>query len=274
VIGTASVSGYAPINGLDIYYEIRGSGDPLVLLHGGMGSTAMFEQLMPALCSSRRIIAIDLQAHGRTADIDRPLRYEQMADDVAGVLGFLRIHEAAIMGYSLGGGVALQTTIRHPDIVRKLVAVSVPFSPRGWYAEIFAAIAHMGPATAEAMKRSPLYRAYTSVAPRPEDWPVLHSKLPDLLAQEYDWSGDIAAIKVPTLLVFADADSIRPSHMMEFYKLLGGGRRDGGWDGSGMPSARLAVLPGHTHYDIMDSPLLGAVVDSFLDDHATGRLRA
>ena len=266
---TASVSGYAPVNGLQIYYEIHGSGDPLVLLHGGMGSTAMFEHLLPVLAASRRVIAIDLQAHGRTADIDRPLRYELMADDVAGVLGFLRISKAAFMGYSLGAGVALQATIRRPNIVQKLVAVSVPFSPRGWYPEIFAAIAHMGPATAEAMKQSPVYRAYASVAPRPEDWPILHSKLPDLLSRDYDWSDDIAAITVPTLLVFADADSIQPSHMVEFYELLGGGRRDGGWDGSGVPSARFAVLPGRSHYDIMDSPLLGSVVGIFLDERAT-----
>jgi pimeloyl-ACP methyl ester carboxylesterase len=228
VTNAAYLSGYAPVNGLNIYYEIHGSGDPLVLLHGGMASSAMFEHLMPALAASRRVIAMDLQAHGRTADIDRPLRYERMADDVAGVLRFLHIDKAAFMGYSLGAGVALQAAVRHPDIVQKLIVVSVPFSPRGWYPEIFAAIAHMGPATAEAMKRSPLYRVYASVAPRPEDWPVLHSKLPDLLSQEYDWSGDIAAIKVPTLLVFADADAIRPTHMVEFYKLLGGGRRDGG----------------------------------------------
>jgi pimeloyl-ACP methyl ester carboxylesterase len=266
VTTTASDSGYAPINGLKIYYDIHGSGDPLVLLHGGMASTTMFEHIMPALAASRRVIAVDLQAHGRTADIDRPLRYELMADDVAGVLGFLRIDKAAIMGYSLGAGVALQATVRHPDIVQKLVVVSLPFSQSGWYPEIFAAIARMGPASAEAMKQSPLYPVYASVAPRPEDWPVLHSKLPDLLTQEYDWSGDIAAIKVPTMLVFADADSIRPSHMAEFYKLLGGGSRDGGWDGSGMSNARLAVLPGRTHYDIMNAPLLGSLVGTFLDE--------
>jgi len=263
---TAFVSGYAPVNGLKIHYQIQGSGSPLVLLHGGMGSTAVFERLMPALAESRRVIAIDLQAHGRTADVDRPLRYEQMADDMAGVLRYLKIDKAAFMGYSLGAGVALQTAIRHPTIVQKLVVVSAPFSPRGWYPEIFAAIAQMGPATAEAMKQSPAYRVYASVAPRPEDWTVLLSKLSDLLSQEYDWSADIAGMGIPILLVFADADCIRPSHMVEFYKLLGGGRRDGGWDGAGVPSSRLAVLPGRTHYDIMDSPLLGAVAGTFLDE--------
>lgn len=268
---TAYLSGYAPVNGLNIYYEIHGSGDPLVLLHGGMGSTAVFEHIMPGLAASKRVIAIDLQAHGRTADIDRPLRYERMADDIAGVLGFLRIDKAAFMGYSLGAGVALQAAVRHPEIVQKLVIVSLPFSQRGWYPEIFAAIAQMGPATAEAMKQSPLYQVYASVAPRPENWPGLHSKLPDLLCREYDWSGDVAAIKVPTLLVFADADSVRPSHMVEFYKLLGEGRRDAGWDGSSMPRARLAVLPGRTHDDIMDSPLLGGLVDTFLDTGARRR---
>ena len=144
-----------------------------------------------------------------------------MADDVAGVLGFLRVDEAAFLGYSLGAGVALQTTIRHPEVVQKLVVVSLPFSQRGRYPEIFAAIAQMGPASAEAMKQSPLYRVYASIAPRPEDWPVLHSKLPDLLSKEFDWSDKIARSRFRTQLVFADADPIRPSHMAEFYKLLG-----------------------------------------------------
>lgn len=260
----AVLSGYAPVNGLEIYYEILGAGDPLILLHGGMASTGMFSHLTRVLATSRRVIAIDLQAHGRTADIDRPLRYELLADDVAGVLGHLNIAKASIMGYSLGAGTALQTAVRHPQLVHRLIVVSIPFRHRGWYPEIFAAVARMGPASAQAMQQTPLYRAHAAIAPRPEEWPVLHTKLADLLTLEYDWAHDVAAIKAPTMLVFADADSVYPAHIVEFFELLGGGKRDGGWDGSGMSNARLAVMPGRTHYDIMECPLLGTMVDAFL----------
>jgi pimeloyl-ACP methyl ester carboxylesterase len=261
-----TTSGYAPVNGLEIYFEIHGSGKPLVLLHGGLGFTAMFSPIVPQLAESRRIVAMDLQGHGRTADIDRPLRFELMADDVAGVLQFLGIPNASIMGYSLGAGVALQTTIRHPEIVEKLIAASFPHKQSGWFPEILAAMAQMGPESANAMMQTPLYQQYAAVAPRPQDWRSLHDKLPKLLTQHYDWSADVAAIKTPTLLVFGDADSMPPAVMAEFFGLLGGGKRDAGWDGSGRPNARLAILPGRTHYDLLTSPALAALLSRFLAD--------
>jgi pimeloyl-ACP methyl ester carboxylesterase len=258
-------SGYAPVNGLKIYFETHGSGKPLVLLHGGLGSTSMFAPVLPQLAASRRVIAIDLQGHGRTADIDRPMRFELMADDVAGVLQYMGIPSAAILGYSLGGGVALQTTIRHPKIVEKLVAASCPHRQSGWFPEILAAMAQMGPLSAETMKQSPLYQQYAAIAPRPQDWPTLHDKLPKLLTQHYDWSAGVAAIKTPTLLVFGDADSIPTACMAELFELLGGGKQDAGWDGSGRSSARLAILPGSTHYDLLLAPTLVALLTGFLD---------
>lgn len=255
----------AEVNGLSIYYEIHGGGEPLILLHGGVGAIEMFGEVLPLLAEGRRVIAVDLQAHGRTADVDRPLGYESMADDVAALIGHLGLERADVMGYSLGGGVALQTAIRHPGVVRKLVVVSTPFSRDGWYPEVLAGMEQMGPEAAEPMKETPMYGLYAGVAPRPEDWPVLLTKLGELLRQDYDWSEEVSTIQSPTMIVVGDADSVRTAHAVGFFELLGGGRADAGWDGSGMPKSRLAVMPATTHYDIFSSPGLASTVAPFLD---------
>ena len=262
---SAPDSGYAAVNGLKMYYEIRGSGQPLVLLHGGVGAIEMFGPILPALSASHRVIAVDLQAHGRTADIDRPLRVELMADDVAALLRQLGIAKADLLGYSLGGGVALQTAIRHPQAVRKLVVVSTPFKRNGWYPEILAGMAQMGPEAAEPMKQTPMYQLYAAIAPRPQDWPVLLAKIGEALKQDYDWSGEVAQLQMPVLIVAGDADAVRTAHLVEFFALLGGGQRDAGWDGSGRPKAKLAILPGATHYDIFSRSELASTALRFLD---------
>ena len=218
-------TGYAPVNGLKLYYEIHGAGPPTILLHGGVGATDMFAEILPALSKARRVIAVDLQAHGRTADIDRPLSLEAMADDIAALLEHLGIAKADVMGYSLRGGVAVRTAIQHPDVVRKLVVVSAAFKRDGWYPEIQAGMDQMGPAAAEPMKQTPMYQIYARVAPRPADWPVLLTKLGDLVRKDYDWSKEVAAIKAPTLLVYGDADAVRPVHAVQFFELLGSPRR-------------------------------------------------
>jgi pimeloyl-ACP methyl ester carboxylesterase len=260
-------TGYAPVNDLNMYYEIRGtgSGKPLILLHGGLGATEMFGEVLPLLADGRQVIAVDLQAHGRTADIDRPMSYAAMADDIAALIAYLGLEQPDLMGYSLGGGVALRTVIQHPELVRKLVLVSTPFKRDGWYPEILAGMAQMGPEAAEPMKQTPMYQLYASIAPKLEDWPILLTKLPDLLRRDYDWSTDVAAIKAPTMIVVGDADAVRTAHAVEFFGLLGGGKADAGWDGSGMSNARLAILPGLTHYTIFSSPILASTVTPFLD---------
>jgi pimeloyl-ACP methyl ester carboxylesterase len=260
-----AMGSYASVNGLTLYYEIHGTGEPLILLHGGVGAIQMFGEVLPSLAQNRQVVAVDLQAHGRTADIDRPLSFELMADDIAALIKRLGIEEADVMGYSLGGGVALRTAIQHPEVVRKLVLVSTPFKRDGWYPEILAGMGQMGPQVAEPMKQTPMYQLYASIAPKLEDWPVLLTKLGALLRQDYDWSKEVAAIKAPTLLVVGDADSVRPAHAVAFFELLGGGKVDAGWDGSGMSNARLAILPATTHYNISSSPTLAAVVAPFLD---------
>jgi pimeloyl-ACP methyl ester carboxylesterase len=256
---------YAHVNGLDLYYEVHGKGQPLVLLHGGLGSVEMFSGLLPVLAKTRQVVAVELQGHGHTADVDQPFRFEQMADDVAALAGQLKLGPVDLLGYSLGGGAAWQVAARHPEAVRKLIVVSSPFRRDGWYPEVLAGMAALNAGSAAAMAGSPPHQAYTRVAPRPEDWPNLVAKTGELLGRDYDWSKAMAAFGMPCLLVFGDADSVRPAHVVEMFGLLGGGQKDAGWDGSGMSRSRLAILPATTHYEILASPLLPAVLTSFLD---------
>ena len=257
---------YADVNGISLYYEEHGSGRvPLVLLHGGLHGGEMCAPILPELAKDRRVIVVDLQAHGHTADVDRPLRYETMGDDIAALIRHLNLGQADLIGYSLGAGAALRTAIQHPDLVRRLVAASFPFRRDGWHAENLAGMDQMGRQLAEMLKQSPLYEFYSRVAPRAEDWPVLLDKTGDLLRHDFDWSAGVAGITAPVMLVFGDADAVRTAHIAEFYALLGGGLRDANWDGSARPVARLAVLPGHTHYGIFATPDLTAAVIPFLD---------
>ena len=168
------------------------------------------------------------------------------------------------MGYSLGGLVALNTAIHHPERVRKLITVSIPFKRSGWYPEVFEGMSQVNAAAAEMMKPSPIYKLYSQIAPRPDDWPMLLTKVGDMLREDYDWTQEVTNLKMPVLLVFGDVDSIPASHMAEFYSLLGGSQKDAGWDHAHMPQSQLAILPGTTHYNSISNPLLPAIVEQFL----------
>jgi pimeloyl-ACP methyl ester carboxylesterase len=264
-----SAGHYATVNGIKLYYEIGGTGRPLILLHGGLGAIEMFGPNLPALAKARKVIAVDLQGHGRTADIDRPLSVELMADDIAALIKHLKLERPDVMGYSLGGGVALQTAIRHPDVVGKLVVVSAVFRRNGYYPEILAQQGQVNAAAAEGMKQTPMYQLYSSIAPRPEDWPRLLGKIGEAMKKDFDFSREIAGIKATTLIVAGDADIFPPAHAVEMFGLLGGGKRDPGWDGSGRPKSRLAILPGLTHYTLFSDPSLAAAVIPFLDERVT-----
>jgi pimeloyl-ACP methyl ester carboxylesterase len=254
---------YADVDGLALWYDERGSGDPLILLHGGIGGSEIFDPILDTLAKGRRLILVDLPGHGHTASPDRPLRYEEMADQIAGLIRHLGLDQTDLMGLSLGGGVALRTAIQHPALVRRLIVVSAPFRQDGWFPEVVAGQSALGPEAAEMMKQSPFYATYAEVAPHPEDWARHVSEVGELLRHDYDWSAGIADIAADVLLVFADTDSIRPAHIVEFFNLLGGGLSDPGWDGTPGP-AQLAILPGHTHYVMSFSPAVADAAIAFL----------
>jgi pimeloyl-ACP methyl ester carboxylesterase len=258
---------YANVNGIDLYYETHGAGRPMVLLHGGLGSGEMFGPILPTLAARHRVIAVDLQGHGRTADIDRPLDVRLMADDIAALIDHLALAKPDVVGYSLGGGVALRLAIQHPEKVGKLVSASAHLRRDAIYPEMLAQQGQVSAAAAEFMKDTPMYELYQRVAPRPEDFARLLDKIGAAMARDFDFTEDVRGLQVPTLVVAADADMAPPSHYVDYFKLLDGGLRDGGWMGEGRPKGghALAILPGTTHYDVFLSPLFAAVTLAFLD---------
>ena len=258
---------YADVNGISLYYEIHGTGQPLILLHGGLMSGETFGPVLPALAEKYQVIVPDLQGHGRTADIDRPLDVRLMADDIAALISHLGLDRPVVMGFSLGGGVALQTAVRHPDLVGRLIVVSANVRRSAIYPEMLAQQGQVSAAAAEFMKDTPMYELYQRVAPRPEDFPRLLDKAGEAMAQDFDFTDDVRGLQVPTMFVAADADMAPPSHYVEVFALLDGGLRDGGWQNENRPKGghALAILPGLTHYNISDSPLLAATALAFLD---------
>ena len=266
--GARGTGHYVEVNGLNLYFETHGAGRPLILLHGGLGSGEMFGPILPALAERHQVIAPDLQGHGRTADIDRPIDIRLMADDIAALIEHLGLDEPDVVGYSLGGGVALQTAIKYPAMVRRQVVASANIRRDAIYPEMLAQLAQVGAAAADFMKDTPMYQLYQRVAPRPEDFPRLLDKMGAGMAEDFDFAEEVRGLQVPTLIVAADADMAPPSHYVEVFQLLDGGLRDGGWIGEGRPKGghALAILPGLTHYNLFSSPLFGAVTLAFLDD--------
>jgi pimeloyl-ACP methyl ester carboxylesterase len=262
---------YAEVNGINLYYEIHGSGRPLVLLHGGLMSGETFGPVLHLLAERHQVIVPDLQGHGRTADIDRPIDMRLMAGDIAALIDYLKVDKPDLMGYSLGGGVAFQTAVKHPAKIRRLVLVSANIRRDAIPAEMLAQQGQVSAAAAEFMKDTQMYQLYQRVAPRPEDFPRLLDKIGESMSNDFDFSEEVRGLKMPTLIVAADADMAPPSHYIEVFKLLDGGLRDGGWMGEGRPKGghALAILPGLTHYNIGSSPLLAAVTLAFLEEQRT-----
>ena len=258
---------YADVNGINLYYETHGSGRPLILIHGGLGSSEMFGPVVPALAANHQVIAVDLQGHGRTADIDRPLDIRLMADDIAALIDHLGLEKPDLVGYSLGGGVAFFTAVKYPAKIGKLVMASANFRRDAIPAEMLAQQEQVSAAAAEFLKETPMWELYARVAPRPEDFPRLLDKIGEAMAKDFDFAEEVRGLQVPTLIVAADADMAPPSHYVEMFKLLDGGLRDGGWKGEGRPKGghALAILPGLTHYNLGASPLFAAVTLAFLD---------
>jgi pimeloyl-ACP methyl ester carboxylesterase len=257
---------YAAVNGLELYYEVHGTGQPLVLLHGAYMTIDAMGEVVPALAETRQVIAVELQGHGRTADIDRPLTYEQMADDTAALLRHLGIEQADVFGFSMGGGVALQVAVRHPDVVRKLVVASASYTSDGMHPELLEMIPTIMP---EVFAGSPIEEDYLRTAPNPDDFPTLVAKLKQLDMEPFAWPPeDIQGISAPTLIIVGDSDAIRLEHAVELFRLLGGGVMG---DLSGLPKSQLAVLPGTTHFvppgnGVLDrADWLLSIIPPFLD---------
>jgi pimeloyl-ACP methyl ester carboxylesterase len=258
---------YAEVNGINLYYETHGAGRPMILLHGGLMSGEMFGPVLPALAERHQVIAVDLQGHGRTADIDRPIDIRLMADDIAALIDHLGLEKPDIVGYSLGGGVALFTAVKYPEKIGKLVSASANIRRDAIPAEMLAQQAQVNAAAVPFMKDTPMYELYQRVAPRPEDFGRLLDKMGESMGKDFDVSEEVRGLQVPTLIVAADADMAPPSHYIDVFKLLDGGLRDGGWMGEGRPKGghALAILPGLTHYNLGISPLFATVILDFLD---------
>ncbi|MBW8898160.1 MAG: alpha/beta hydrolase [Massilia sp.] len=249
-------------NGMQIHVEEQGSGKPLVLLHGGIMASEAFGPNIAALAANRRVIAVHLQGHGHTPDVDRPLRFESLADDVAAVIRQLDLGKADLLGYSFGGGVALQTAIRHPDVVDRLIVVSAAARRAGFYPEVRTAFDHMDTQAAQIgaqVAQSPLGALYPEV-----NWETSFRKMGELQSRDYDWLPQVGTLQARTMLVFADADAITLDHIAEFYKALGGGQRDAGLDGSLRAAARLTIVPGTTHYNLLATTEVARLAEEFL----------
>jgi pimeloyl-ACP methyl ester carboxylesterase len=259
---TKNQGSYAAVNGLDMYYEVHGTGQPLVLLHGAFSAIGTsFGNVLPSLAETRRVIAVEQQAHGRTADIDRPLTIEQMADDTAALLQHLGIEQADIFGYSMGAGVGLQMAIRHAEVVRKLVLASVTYNMSGVHPGLMEGLENMRP---EDVAGSPWHEEYTRIAPNPEDFATLFAKKTQMDREIQDLPAEaIEAIKAPTLLIIGDSDIVRPEHAVEMFRLLGGGVAG---DLAGLPNSQLAILPGTTHVTLVHrAEWLSSMIGEFLD---------
>lgn len=254
-------SGYAAVNGLKLYYEVYGRGKPIVLLHGSFMNIPMnWAHAIPLLSRSRQVIVAEMQGHGRTRDVAREFSYEAMADDVSGLLGHLEIESADVLGYSMGGGVAFQVAIRHPERVRRLVILSGAYSHDGWWPDVEASFATIN---AEAFKGTPIEQEYRRFGNDPARFSEFIKKVISVDLKPYDWSKEAHAIKAPLLVVMGDVDGIRYEHALELFRAKGGGKMG---DIHGLPKSRLAILPGTTHIGMIQRwSWLVPMVNDFLD---------
>jgi pimeloyl-ACP methyl ester carboxylesterase len=262
---TPDSSGYIAANGVNYWYEIRGKGEPLLLLHGGLFTTELFGPVLTKLAENRRVIGVHLQGHGRTELGTRKIDLVDIGRDLGVVISKLGFKQVDVMGYSFGGGAAFQLAVQRPELVRRLVLVSTPYAQSGFFAEMLPQQAALGAAMADAMKETPMYKAYVAVAPHPENFPRLLDAMGEYMRQPYDWSGSVKQLTMPVMLVYGDADMFRPEHIVSFYQLLGGGLRDAGWMREHMSKNRLAILPNLTHYEIGSAPILATTVLPFIN---------
>jgi pimeloyl-ACP methyl ester carboxylesterase len=261
-------NGYADVNGIKLYYEVHGSGEPLVLIHGGLTTIGEMQGWIRPLAERRQVIAVELQGHGRTAENGRPMTFAAMGDDIAALLNHLKIQKADVVGHSLGGASAIRTAIQHPNKVRRLVVISSPYAWSGWFPETREGMSHVGASMTKAIMQTPTGKL--SLAwPEPQRFPEFLDKLGKMLSEDYDWSAEVARILMPVLLVFADNDSVSQKHIAAFFGLLGGGIKEPGWKNTQLANSRLAVVPGYSHYNLIASPEVPQIIGKFLADPLT-----
>lgn len=261
-------SGYADVNGIKIYHEIYGQGEPLVLVHGGLTTISEMQGWVQPLAKTRRVIAVEMQGHGRTADTDRPMSFTMLGDDIAALLDHLKIPKADLVGHSFGGASAIRAAIQHPQKVRRLVVISSPYARSGWYPEAQRGMRQVGAAMAENMMQTPTGK-FSKQWPEPQRFPQFLDKFGRMMSEDYDWSADIAKLPMPVLLVFADNDSISQKHIAEFFALVGGGIKEPGWLNTQLTTSRLAVVPGYSHYNLITSPEVPHIIGKYLADPLT-----
>jgi len=261
-------SGYADVNGINLYHEIYGEGEPLVLIHGGLTTIGEMQGWVQSLATTRQVIAVEMQGHGRTADTDRPMTFATMGDDIAALLDYLKIPKADLVGHSFGGASAIRAAIQHPDHVRRLVVISSPHARSAWYPETQEGMSQVGASLAENMMQTPTGQ-FSKHWPEPQRFPQFLDKLGKMMSEDYDWSAEIARLPMPVLLVFADNDSVAQKRIAEFFTLLGGGVREPGWLNTQLSKSRLAVVPGYSHYNFIASPEVPQIVGKFLADPLT-----
>jgi pimeloyl-ACP methyl ester carboxylesterase len=261
-------SGYADVNGIKLYHEIYGQGAPLVLLHGGLMTIGEMLTLLEPLAKTHKVIAVELQGHGRTADTDRLLSFEIMGDDIAALLNQINISKADIVGLSLGAAVGLRIAIQHPEKVRRLVVISSPYAKRGWYPEPREGMGNVSAAMAENMRQTPTGK-FSEQWSEPRRFPQFLDKMGKMMGASYDWSADVKKLPMPVMLVFADNDSVSQNHIAEFFALLGGGVKEPGWQNTQLSKARLAIVPGYSHYNFVSAPELAPIIDKYLADPLT-----
>jgi pimeloyl-ACP methyl ester carboxylesterase len=257
-------TGHVSANGINYYYAIYGKGEPLLLLHGGLGQIEMFGPNLGALAAEHQVIGVDLQGHGRTPLGNRPISLVDIGDDMAVILNALGYKQVDVMGYSFGGGVAFRLAVQHPSLVRRLVLVSTPFAQDGFYPEMLPQQAAVSAAMAPMMKDTPMYKSYAAIAPDSSEFPRLLDAMGAFMRQPYDLTSDLTRLKMPVMLVYGDADMIQLEHIVKSYHLLGGGQRDAGWNREHISQNRLAILPNVTHYEMGVTPALARTVLPFL----------
>lgn len=256
-------SGFADVNGIKLYHEIYGEGEPLVLVHGGLTTIGQMQGWIEPLAATRRVIAVEMQGHGHTADTDRPMTWPTMGDDLAALLDHLKIPKADLAGHSFGAASAIRTAIQHPAKVRRVVVISTAHRRSAWFPEAAEGMGNVSSAMAPHMAQMPTAKL-SKGWPDPNGFPKFLDKFGRMMGGDYDWSDDIRKLPMPVLLVFADNDSVPPKHIAEFFALVGGGLQEPGWINTKLSTSRLAIVPGYSHYNFLTSPEVPAIVEKFL----------